>query len=195
MRDYKIAILSSGKSRGSNFEAIATYLEEKQLPVQIEGLIVTSNKALIIEKAKAHNIPWFYFSSKNMVAYEESLLDWLQLHPIDLIVLAGFMRPLSKSFLVAVVKPILNIHPALLPLYGGKGMFGIHVHEAVFSAKEKVSGATIHLVNECYDEGQILRQEQIDITTCQSAGEIAQRVLSVEHHIYGQTIWEYLQTL
>ncbi|HOQ80442.1 MAG TPA: formyltransferase family protein, partial [Candidatus Cloacimonadota bacterium] len=106
--------------------------------------------------------------------------------------LAGFMRKLSEQFLDTINTPLINIHPALLPKYGGKGMYGSNVHNAVFTAGEKISGATVHYVNKNYDEGDIIMQQSVDITDCQSPEEIGKKVLAIEHQIYGAAIEKIL---
>jgi folate-dependent phosphoribosylglycinamide formyltransferase PurN len=102
------------------------------------------------------------------------------------------MRKLSKEFFEAVKTPVINIHPALLPKYGGKGMYGMNVHKAVFEAGEKESGATVHYVNEEYDKGEIITQKRCDISMCISPDEIAEKVLKIEHEIYPKTIEKLL---
>jgi len=125
--------------------------------------------------------------------FESALLDLIRSHQIDLISLAGFLKLLSTSFISACAIPILNIHPALLPRYGGKGMYGAAVHQAVFESGDKVSGATVHRVNEHYDQGQIILQSEIEISDCQSPAEVASRVQTVEHRMYAQAIWQVLR--
>ncbi len=119
-------------------------------------------------------------------------MELCQTENIDLIALAGYMKLLSASFLENIGLPVLNIHPALLPKYGGPGMYGIRVHAAVFAAGEKISGATVHLVDPLYDHGKIIAQEQLDISDCPSAEVIAARVLAVEHRIYAPAIHAFL---
>lgn len=114
---------------------------------------------------------------------------------IDLIALAGFMSLLGGDFLTSVGIPVVNIHPALLPKYGGPGMYGMRVHEAVFASGDKVSGATVHLVDPVYDHGEIIAQKQVDISACRSPEEIAGLVLRVEHQLYAPAIYQYLSDL
>ena len=116
------------------------------------------------------------------------LIKTCQDNYVDLIVLCGFMRKLSQSFFNNVKTPIINIHPALLPKYGGKGMYGMNVHNAVFANGDKKSGVTVHFVNENYDEGSIIRQKECDISNCKSADEVAKCVLEVEHEIYPEVV-------
>ena len=183
----KIAVLTSGLSRGSNFKAIYNYLKDKSCPVEFTFLLITEPDAPVSQFCLENNIKTVLYK-KEAGKINDFLQNLLSEMPVDLIVLAGFMRKLSSSFLNNVKTPVLNIHPALLPLYGGKGMFGHFVHEAVFNNKDTVSGATVHLVNSQYDKGDIILQEKTDISHCQSPSEIASEVLKIEHKIYAQAI-------
>lgn len=190
----KIVVLTSGNSRGSNLRAIAEYFQNYHVDIEIALVVVTLKQAPVLEVCEEFMLPSCFISSKNMEDYESKLLIEIQSLQPDAIILAGFMKQLSTWFLSSVNIPILNIHPALLPKFGGKGMFGINVHTAVFEAGEKISGATIHLVNEDYDKGQILAQKETDISDCSSPQEIAARVLKLEHELYAPTIVKYLNT-
>lgn len=124
--------------------------------------------------------------------FEARLLELCRNEKIDLIALAGFMSLLSAEFLDAVAIPVLNIHPALLPRYGGPGMYGLKVHEAVWASGDKVSGASVHRVDPLYDHGELIAQEKVDISDCHGPQEIAARVLAVEHRLYGPAIHRFL---
>jgi len=126
--------------------------------------------------------------------FEEQLLSTIKEKGLDLIVLAGFMKQLSASFIDKACIPIMNIHPALLPKFGGKGMYGMRVHEKVFASREEYSGATVHLVDPEYDHGRIIAQERVWIADCRSAEEIAARVLKAEHYLYGRAIVSFLSS-
>lgn len=130
-----------------------------------------------------------------MPAFEEKLVALAQSADAQLIALCGFMKLLSPDCLSALKIPVLNIHPALLPKYGGRGMYGMKVHEAVFAARERLSGATIHSVDPIYDHGEILSQRTVDIADCTCPEEIAIRVLAIEHEIYAPAIFDELQRL
>lgn len=134
------------------------------------------------------NLPCHILDPKITESFEARLLELCRAEGIDLIALAGFMKLLSRNFLEELGLPVLNIHPALLPDHGGSGMYGIRVHEAVFAAGARVSGATVHLIDPIYDHGRIIAQEQVDISDCRSPEEIAVRVLAVEHRIYAPAI-------
>ncbi|MGC9337774.1 MAG: phosphoribosylglycinamide formyltransferase [Candidatus Cloacimonadia bacterium] len=181
-----IAILTSGKSRGSNFESIARYIKKKKLPISIKFVVVSREDAPLIERAKALDVPWIVLPDKKH--FESQLLALLQQHNIQLIALAGFMRKLSLSLLNQFKGKIINIHPALLPKYGGKGMYGMRVHKAVFDNGERESGVTVHFVNEEYDAGKIIYQKKIPISNLKSPEEIAEAVLKVEHEVYPKVI-------
>lgn len=174
-----ILIFASGN--GSNAEKIITYFKERAISCRIE--IFTNNPyAKIIDVAKRHqlNIQVFDKTSFYDNSFEEKIL---RLNP-DLIVLAGFLWLFPKNLVAAFPNKIINIHPALLPKYGGKGMYGRFVHEAVFQNKEKVSGITIHYVTENYDEGAIIQQVSTPIEGIKSSEEIAKKIQKLEHEHY-----------
>jgi len=191
--NYKIAVLTSALSRGSNLVAIYNWFKEKGLPVVIDFVVVTHRKAPVIERCEGFGLEHIFISTKEMNEFESKLLSLVTEREIDLIVLAGFLKQLSAELLNKLPCPVLNIHPALLPKYGGKGMYGSKVHEAVFNSKDSESGATVHYVNEHYDEGHIVSQKRVGIEDCKSAEEIAQKVLKIEHQTYAPAIWEVLQ--
>ena len=186
----KIAVFTSGHSRGSNFLAICDYIKENSLPVEISFLFITDKTAPIVNHAKVRNIKFFEYDTSKKI--NDFLIKICQDNPVDLIALCGFTRKLSEQFFLIIKMPIINIHPALLPKYGGKGMYGMNVHTAVFENKEKVSGATVHFVNERYDEGAIILQKECDISKCKSADEVAKLVLEIEHEIYPMVIHKIL---
>ena len=196
MRDNQpqrnIAILTSGMSRGSNFLAIYNFFRKEDLPVRISFVTVSKPQAPIVEKCRELGIESLYLSTKDMNLFETALLLHLQKKKVELIALAGFLKKLSVGFIRECGKPILNIHPALLPDYGGQGMYGERVHQAVFAAGERESGASVHQVNEKYDAGEIVSQQKISIADCRSPEEIAARVLKIEHQIYAPAIWKVL---
>ena len=195
-QSFNIAFLTSGKSRGSNFEAVMTHLQKSEVPIAVKFLIITHADAPIAKRAEKFGVKYFLLDDKK--TFEETLLGLLEENAIHLIVLAGFMRKLSEDFLQNYQGDIINIHPALLPKFGGKGMFGMRVHETVFLAKEKFSGASVHYVNERYDEGEIIAQRKIPVSHCKSAEEIAREVLKIEHQLYPEMIeklaLEYLKS-
>lgn len=193
MQRYKIIILTSGKSRGSNFVAIVNHIKKRRLPIDIAGVIVTSKTAPIIDKCISSGIPYKYIKCHTISDYQADLFDFIQKHQVQLVVLAGFMKLLEEDFIQKLELPIINIHPALLPNYGGKGMYGINVHKRVFQDKRTFSGITIHLVNGEYDKGQIIFQKKVRIHRSKSPEILAHRVLRLEHKYYGPTIYKFLK--
>jgi len=182
-----IAVFVSG--RGSNLQAI---INSKDLEGLAAVAVVCSDKidCPAFKIASEKEIPYFSVSEKKREGfYNFSKLKALfaELH-IELIVLAGYLKLMPTEFVKAFPNKIINIHPALLPSFGGKGMYGHHVHEAVFQSSAKVSGATIHFVNEHYDEGMIIDQAVVSIADVKSPDEIAARVLAVEHKLLPSVI-------
>lgn len=176
----KIAVFVSG--RGSNLKAILDSADLKNL---IQVIFVVSNKkdcpAFIL--ANQHTIQNIVVgSSKPQISFFD-LIDVLKAQKIELIVLAGFLKLLPEEFITAFENRIINIHPALLPSFGGKGMYGMNVHQAVYDSSAKVSGATVHFVDKTYDTGTIIAQSCVDISDADSPSEIANRVLTVEHKL------------
>jgi phosphoribosylglycinamide formyltransferase 1 len=180
----KIAIFASGG--GSNARRIIEHFKDSSLGRV--GLVV-SNKADagVLEIAASHDIPT-QIIDRQMFYQSEAILEVLEKHEIGFVVLAGFLW-LAPAYLVrAYPNRIVNIHPALLPKYGGKGMFGIHVHRAVKAAGEQESGISIHFVNEHYDEGDIVFQAACPILPEDSAETIAKKVLELEHKHFPEVI-------
>jgi phosphoribosylglycinamide formyltransferase-1 len=184
----KIVIFASGG--GSNTIKIFEHFEQKSIA---EISLIVSNKASagILTNAVVVNIPKLVINRRDF--YESTqLAETLLSNEIDLIVLAGFLWKIPPYLIDAFPNKIINIHPALLPKYGGKGMYGMHVHQAVFNHKDHTSGMTIHYVNEQYDEGSIIFQATCDVSEADSAKEIARRVLVLEHQYYPQIVEQVL---
>lgn len=179
-----IAIFASGS--GSNAENIVRYF--KSHPSISVSLILTNKAdAFVIERARKLDIPSMVFSKKEM--NETNLvLNLLKENKIDWIILAGFLLKVPDNIIAAFPDRILNIHPALLPKYGGKGMYGSRVHEAVVAAGEKESGITIHLVNDHYDEGQIVFQASCPVLASDSADDVAAKVHALEYEHFPRVI-------
>ncbi|MRT94167.1 phosphoribosylglycinamide formyltransferase [Ancylomarina sp. 16SWW S1-10-2] len=187
----KIAILASGS--GSNAENIVNYFESNS---DVEISIILSNKkdAFVLERAKKLNIPSQSFTRKDF--YEtDTIVDLLVEMQIDLVVLAGFLWLAPHSLIQAFPNRIVNIHPALLPNYGGKGMYGMNVHNAVINNKEKESGITIHLVNEKYDDGKTILQTKCQINKNDTAEDLANEIHKLEYEYFPRAIASYLNQL
>lgn len=172
-----LAVFISGG--GSNLKALIDASNSSYFVSKIK-LIVSNKDAPGLEHARANNID--YLISKD----ENEIINALNKHDIDLIVLAGYLVKISKKILDEFT--VINIHPSLLPKYGGKGFYGIHVHQAVFANNEKISGVTVHYVNENLDDGDIILQKKVDISNCKNPNEIASEVLKVEHKTLKEVI-------
>jgi phosphoribosylglycinamide formyltransferase-1 len=172
-----IAIFASGS--GSNAENIIQYFSGKN---NVHFPIILSNKenAGIHERAKRLGVPTCCFTSKELNETDK-VLNLLKQYQIDFIVLAGFLLKIPANLLNHYPNKIINIHPALLPKYGGKGMYGSHVHEAVIAAKEKESGITIHYINELYDDGQLIFQAKCDVLPTDTPETLAIKIHRLEH--------------
>ncbi len=180
-------------SRGSNLKAMAQYFESNNLPIEISFVVHTRQKAPIREVCEALNIKAVHVPYRDSMIFETKVLELVKSESVELIALAGFLKLLSKSFFEQAAIPIFNIHPALLPAYGGKGMYGTAVHKAVFEAQEQKSGVTVHFVDPIYDHGHIFAQESVDISACASPEEIAKIVLGIEHSLYGRAIRDFFK--
>ncbi len=186
MTQKRLCILASGS--GSNAQKFFEYFQDHP-KISIPVVLTNNVSAGVRERAKSFGIPSHVYPRKFWSKGEE-VLDFLTKERIDYVVLAGFMLLLPIQIVQNYPKRIFNIHPALLPKYGGKGMYGMHVHEAVKVAGETESGITIHYVNEQYDEGQIIFQAKCTIKSDDTAKEIAQRVLGLEHENYPKVVEE-----
>jgi phosphoribosylglycinamide formyltransferase-1 len=180
----RIAIFASGS--GTNAEQIMLHFQQHD---SIEVALVLSNKAdaFVLERAKKFKVPSKVFNREQFRETGE-VLGWLMDNRITHIVLAGFMGLMPKNIIQAYPNKIINIHPALLPKFGGKGMYGHHVHEAVKAAGEKETGITIHQVNEKYDEGKILFQASTALASTDTPETIANKVHALEYKHYPEQI-------
>ena len=175
-----VSVFVSG--RGSNLKAI---LESSRLKNLIEVKAIVGDKLYCpaFELAKNFSIPIFSVGKKDgFISFEDLNLKLNELR-IELIVLAGFLKLLPENFVRSFKGKIINIHPALLPSFGGAGMYGMNVHQAVFESSAQVSGATVHYVDETYDTGKIIAQKCTDISDVKTPDEIAERVLKIEHEV------------
>lgn len=180
----RLGILLSG--RGSNFEAIAKAVEEGTLDAEIAVVLSNKADAAGLATARNRNLPAV------VVTTDMDILAQLRAHKVDLVVLAGYNRILSDQFVNAYAGKILNVHPSLLPAYGGKGMVGMKVHAAVVAAGEAQSGCTVHLVTPEVDAGPILGQASVKVDQADTAETLAQKVLQEEHKLYPRVIGEFI---
>ncbi|MFO8144453.1 MAG: phosphoribosylglycinamide formyltransferase [Candidatus Syntrophosphaera sp.] len=190
---WRIAVLTSGHGRGSNLRALHRYFQENKLLIRICFATASDASAPVVELCRKLGVPCHVLKPRPRAEFERLLVDLCREEGADLIALAGFMSLLSDEFISEVRIPILNIHPALLPKYGGRGMYGMKVHEAVFNSGEDISGASVHIVDPIYDHGKVIAREEVDITDCRSPSEVAEKVLKAEHRIYAPAIYNYLR--
>lgn len=185
----KIAVFLSG--RGSGFRNLCLATRDGRLEAEISLLVSSKRKAGGLDYAREFGIESVVFRTKDFDSPEEaaaSLLDTLTSRQIKYIALAGYLKLLPLEVVRAFPKRIVNIHPALLPRHGGKGMYGHYVHEAVIADGDKESGATVHLVDEIYDHGSILEQAKVPVEPDDTPDSLAARVLKVEHDLYPRVL-------
>ena len=185
---HRIAIFASGS--GSNAENIALYFKDNP---QIKIVAIFSDKpdAYVLKRAEKLNIPTYVFTMTDLKD-ENGVFKELMMLNIDFIVLAGFLRLIPPHIISSYCNCIINIHPALLPKFGGKGMHGMHVHEMVKAAGEKETGITIHYVNEKYDEGAIIFQDKVSVDQNDSPETIAAKVHELEYRHFPKIIEKLL---
>jgi len=184
-----IAVFVSG--RGSNLKAILTSNELEGL-VDVKVVVSDKNLCPAFRIAESFSIPTYSLGNKEgSITYQE-LLKLLTDSKIELIVLAGFLKLIPNELIDIFRNKIINIHPALLPSFGGKGMYGLNVHKAVYESSAKISGATIHFVDYSYDTGNIIAQRCVDISDVKSPEEIAERVLKIEHELLPYVIKKFV---
>jgi phosphoribosylglycinamide formyltransferase 1 len=185
-----LAVFVSG--RGSNLKAILDSPDLKNL-VSVKAVLSDKVNCPAFNIAGTYSIETFCLGEgTNCISYQ-NLAKKLENMNIDLIVLAGFLKLVPHEVVSKFKNKIINIHPALLPSFGGKGMYGIHVHEAVFNSSAKVSGATVHFIDEEYDKGKIIAQRSVDISKVRSPHEIAEKVLEIEHELLPFVIKKFAQ--
>lgn len=178
-----LVLFASGQ--GSNAKAIIQYFKPNP-NVRVNMIVCNNPKAGVIQMAESENIPILMVTRQSF--QETEFLEKLKAQKPELIVLAGFLWKIPEKIVTAFPQKIINLHPALLPKYGGKGMYGMHVHEAVKAAGEKESGITIHWVNEHYDEGAILMQAHCPVFSDDLPDNIASRIHQLEHFYLPRTI-------
>jgi len=184
-----LAVFASG--RGSNFQAISEKISSGLIPAKVKLCITNNPAAGVIELARQLKIAVKIINPKDFPdtdSFNDAILKELQDWNIDFIILAGYLKLIGRQIVERYANRIINIHPALLPAFGGKGMYGHHVHQAVFDSGAKISGVTVHLVNTEYDAGPIVLQRCVDISELKSPEEIAARVLKIEHEIFPEAV-------
>lgn len=184
-----LALLASGS--GSNVENFYNYFKNSDTAT-VSLVLCNSPKAYVIERCRRLNIPCVVFS-KTQFKNADEMLDILQRYSIDFIVLAGFLWLIPEYLIKAYDKRMVNIHPALLPKYGGKGMFGDRVHKAVVENNETESGITIHYVNERFDEGEIIYQVKCPVKPDDSYADVASKVHELEYAHFPEVVEDLLK--
>lgn len=185
----RIILFASGS--GSNAENIIKYFQEKKT-AEVVAIFCNNPNAKVLEKASNLQVETYVFTKQDLNS-GQVLLKTNQFQP-DLIVLAGFLWKFPNDIVATYPNKIINIHPALLPKYGGKGMYGINVHRAVLENKESHSGISIHFVNENYDEGAMIFQAEVLVENCQTPEEIAVKVQELEQSHFPLIIEKILQS-
>jgi len=184
-----IAVFASG--RGSNFQALAETLSRKKVDAKIVVLISNNSDAGALALARSLQIPALHLSQKQFPspdAFTDEVLKKLDSHGVDFIVLAGYMKKLDPRIIRRFRNKIINVHPALLPDFGGQGMYGHRVHEAVIAQRARYSGATVHIVDEEFDHGPIVLQESVPVDNDDTPESLAEKVLTVEHRILPRAV-------
>ncbi len=178
-----IAILASGS--GTNAENLIKYFDGHP-QIKISGIYTNNPNAYVLKRAENLHVPAIVFSKDDLYKTDIMLERWKK--EADLLILAGFLWLIPQKVVKSFPNKIINIHPALLPKYGGKGMYGSRVHEAVIKNRERKSGITIHYVNEKYDEGTIIIQKEIVIAANDSPEDLANKIHKLEHEYFPQIV-------
>ena len=189
MTKLNLGILAS--HGGSNMQSIIDACTDGVINAKVCVVISNNSSSYALERSRNENIPCYHLSSKKYPEEEnldKAILSVLRNCSVDTILLAGYMKKLGKKVLSQYKGRILNIHPALLPKYGGKGKYGNYVHEAVLNAGEKKTGVTIHIVDEEYDTGKIINQCEVEVREKDTIETLSQRVLEREHTFYVETL-------
>lgn len=183
------AVFASGE--GTNAENLFKFFENDKR-IKIKLVVTNKDTAGVIARAEKYRKNVQIISKESLEKYTEQFIEFLKVEKIDLIILAGFLLKLPPAIVRAFPNRIINIHPSLLPKYGGKGMYGSRVHSAVLENKENESGITIHLVNEEYDEGQILAQEKCEVLSEDTIETLARKIQVLEHEHFPKVIERFL---
>ncbi|MDI3533789.1 MAG: phosphoribosylglycinamide formyltransferase 1 [Thermosediminibacterales bacterium] len=194
MSTFKLGVLVSGG--GTNLQAIIDSINSKKLNAEIAVVISSRKDAFALKRARKHNIPEFYIGPddyESPAEYEKAMIKVLQRYKVDLVVLAGFMKVLTSEFIEAFRNRIMNIHPSLIPSFCGRGFYGKKVHKAALDYGVKVTGVTVHFVDEGTDTGPIILQEAVPVMEDDTVDTLAERVLKVEHRLYPEAIKLFIE--
>lgn len=188
MSPVKIAVLVSGS--GSNLQTIIDHIEEKKINGEITVVVSNRSGAFGLERAKNHNIEGIFLSAKGLDddEYSRELVKILKDRNVELVVMAGYLKIISPYFVEEFKNRIINIHPSLIPSFCGKGYYGMKVHEKAVEYGVKISGATVHFVNEEADNGPIIIQKTVEVDYEDTAESLQKKVLKVEHEILPEAV-------
>ncbi len=185
----KLAILASGG--GTDLQSIIDAVKSGYLDVDIKAVISNNPQAFALERARKEGIPAIIHRSSyyhDLLEFRDRFLSILFEYDVNFIVLAGYLKKMPENVIEHFRRRIINIHPALLPKYGGKGFYGVNVHKAVIAAGDKTSGVTVHLVDNKYDHGEIIYQEKVPVKPDDNPESLAAKVLEVEHKVLPKVI-------
>lgn len=188
-RKARAAVFISGG--GTNLQSLIDSCAGKDFPAEITFVMSSNEEAYGLERARKHSIPCRVIKRNeydSSDAFSDAILEELRKHRVDIICLAGYMKLLPRKVVSTYRDFILNIHPALLPKFGGKGMYGMKVHQAVIAAGESESGPTAHLVDEIYDHGEIVTQKKVPVLPDDTPEVLQKRVLVAEHELYPEAL-------
>lgn len=195
MANHKTRLAAFCSGTGSNFQSLYHAINERGLPAEFTLCLSNRSECGAIIFARQHGIPTVHLSEKQYDTHEAfaaAMLGSLEEHAVDYILLAGYLRKVPEAVVNAYSFRILNIHPALLPDFGGPGMYGINVHKAVLEAGRNESGATVHYVDSEYDKGPVLLQRKVPVEAGDTPESLAARVLKCEHRLYPDALEKLL---
>jgi phosphoribosylglycinamide formyltransferase-1 len=187
----RIAILASGN--GTDCEAVMTAVEQGQIPDAAVAIVIADRPAPVLEQARRHGVAALLIDRRECgrASYDSALATALAEHQVDLVVLAGYLSIVGGGTVTAYPNRIINIHPSLIPAFCGRGFYGEHVHQAVLDAGVKLTGVTVHFVDEGTDSGPVILQEAVNVLDTDDAATLAARVLVVEHRLLPQAVALY----
>ncbi|MBD3391327.1 MAG: phosphoribosylglycinamide formyltransferase [Chitinivibrionales bacterium] len=185
----RCAVFASGG--GTNFQTLLDRKDAGNLHVEFVLMVGNNSTAKAFERARAHGIPAVHIAPSHFDSpgrYTRRLMEVLDEHSVELILLAGYMKMVPGELVRVYRNRIINIHPALLPAFGGKGLYGTRVHQAVLDYGAKLTGVTVHFVDEEYDHGPVILQQAVEVRDDDDADSLAARVLTVEHDCYWRAV-------
>jgi phosphoribosylglycinamide formyltransferase-1 len=189
IKQLNLCVLASG--RGTNLRSIINSRKSKRISSKVSLVISNNSNSGALALARKHGIPTFHLSEKRFESkksFDKALLRLLYRYKIDMIILAGYMKLVRPAIIRKFRNRILNIHPALLPFFGGKGMYGMKVHQAVIESGSKITGATVHIIDEKFDHGPVVTQKAVRVSDDDTPETLQRKVQKVEHKLYPEAI-------